>query len=142
MCCQAEARLGNCSFCHEAPKAGRSPRVGIKAKVSSTIILEFHSLISGNPHYFLFSKVFQYRFTMAPSVSRSPLTHIRQMGHILNRVCTSIFRDFSRFSEEWLRAAVVGFGAVTVCVCVCVLSTKLHMFGALARVCSTCPRLS
>ena len=25
-------------------------------------------------------------------------------------------RDFSRFSEEWLRAAVVGFGAVTMCV--------------------------
>ena len=33
-------------------------------------------------------------------------------------------RDFSRFSEEWLRAAVVGFGAVTVSVCV----TKLCMW--------------
>ena len=48
------------------------------------------------------------------------------------------YRDFSRFSEEWLRAAVVGFGAVTVCV----MSTKLHMFGALARVRAPPPRLS
>ena len=51
-----------------------------------------------------------------------------------------IFRDFSRFSEEWLRAAVVGFGSVTVSVCLSV--TKLHMFGALVKVCAPPPRLS
>ena len=40
-----------------------------------------------------------------------------------------IYRDFSRFSEEWLRAAVVGFGSVTVsvCVCVCVCYETSHV---------------
>ena len=49
------------------------------------------------------------------------------------------YRDFSRFSEEWLRAAVVGFWAVTVS---SVVVTKNLMFGALARVRAPPPRPS
>ena len=44
-------------------------------------------------------------------------------------------RDFSRFSEDWPGSVVVGFGSVTVSL------TKLLVFGALAGVCRTCPRL-
>ena len=53
----------------------------------------------------------------------------------------SPYRDFSRFSEEWLGSAVVGFGSVTVSVCLSSV-TKLHMFGALVKVCAPPPRLS
>ena len=51
-----------------------------------------------------------------------------------NFVSVFIFRDFSRFSEEWLGSAVVGFGSVTVSVCLSVcLSSVCRDFTSHVR---------
>ena len=55
--------------------------------------------------------------------------------------CCLLFRDFSRFSEDWPGAVVVRFGSVTLSVCLSLVSKRL-VLGGLAGVCAPRPRLS